>query len=410
MPTNRPIRILRIIARLNIGGPAIQAVSLTRFFSNRHYQTMLVCGKVGSSEGDMAYLAEEKGVTPYFIPELGREISFLNDFKAFITLRRIIKRFDPDVIHTHTAKAGSLGRLAALSLLIFRRRRYGHIRLIHTFHGHVFHSYFNRIKTFIFIRIERILSGFTDRIIAISPLQKKDICHNYRITNPKKVSMIPLGFDLTRFSGRINIENKRGRYLSHDSESVLLVGIIGRLTQVKNHHMFLDAVGFLKSLEKEHFFRFLIVGDGVLKQDLIQYSAKLGILESVSFIGWQKDMPSIYNALDIVVITSFNEGTPVTLIEAMAAGKSVIATDVGGVRDLFSGINGTKQPEGYKLARNGILIPSGKSTILANALLFILENREAALKMSKHARGFVLKQYSMQRLVNDMESLYSELI
>ncbi len=410
MSATRPIRILRIIARLNIGGPAIQAVFLTRFFSNAHYQTMLVCGKVDSSEGDMGYLAKEKGVTPHYIPELGREISLYSDLKAFITLRRIIKRFDPHIVHTHTAKAGSLGRLAVLSLLILPRRRYRRIKLIHTFHGHVFHSYFNTIKTSVFVRIERFLSKFTDRIITISPLQKKDICHKYRIANPKKVSVIPLGFDLARFSGRDNDGEKRTRYLSHGSDSVLLVGIIGRLTHVKNHRMFLNAVKHLESLGKGHFFKFLIVGDGVLKQELIGHSAKLGISESVSFIGWQRDMPSIYNALDIVVITSLNEGTPVTLIEAMAAGKPVIATDVGGVRDLFPGIDGKKHPKGYELTRNGILIPSGKSTILANALLYILENQETAFKMSQHARDFVLKRYSMQRLVNDMESLYSKLI
>jgi glycosyltransferase involved in cell wall biosynthesis len=410
MPADRPIRILRIIARLNIGGPAIQAVSLTHFFSNKGYKTVLVCGKVDSSEGDMGYLAKEKGVTPYYIPELGREISFYGDFKSFVKLRRIIKQFDPDIIHTHTAKAGSLGRLAVLSLLIFHRRRYRHIKLVHTFHGHVFHSYFNKIKTSIFVWIERFLSRFTNRIITVSPLQKKDICHHYQIADPKKVSVIPLGFDLTHFSGRTDDREQKRRYLSHDSDSVLLVGIIGRLTQVKNHRMFLNAIRFLKSLEKERFFKFIIVGDGALRQELKDYSIELGIQDLVFFTGWQRDMPSLYSALDIVVLTSFNEGTPVTLIEAMAAGKPVIATDVGGVRDLFSGIDGKKDPEGYELARNGILIPSGKSAILANALLFIRENRAAALTMSQYARDFVLKRYSMQRLVNDMESLYSELI
>jgi len=409
MPSTRPIRILRIIARLNIGGPAIQAISLSHDLSKDLYETLLVCGEVGPNEGDMSYLAREKGVEPHIIPEFGREISLHNDLKAFMALRRIIKNFKPDIIHTHTAKAGTLGRLAGISLNIFRSPR-NRIRLVHIFHGHIFHSYFGLFKTFIFIKIEKFLARLTDRIIVISPLQQYDICQKFKIARPERVRMIPLGFDLSKFVTRETQNNSiRRRYLPHDSRSTLLVGIIGRLTPVKNHRMLLEAVRFLKDEGNDHFFKFLIVGDGELREDLMDYARELAVKDSIVFTGWQKDMTSIYHATDIVLLTSLNEGTPVTLIESMAAEKPVVATDVGGVRDLF-GVVDEKASNGFKLAQNGILVPSNRGKILARALVFLLKNREVSKKMAKHAREFVLRRYSMERLVKDIESLYSELI
>jgi len=409
MHDNRPIRILRIIARLNIGGPAIQAISLTSALSDDGYHSLLVCGKVGPNEGDMSYMADERDVEPYLLPELGREILFYNDLKCFLDIRRIIKRFRPDIIHTHTAKAGTLGRLAAISLNFFRRNT-NRIKIVHTFHGHIFHSYFGLIKTFIFIRIERFLSKFTDKIIVISSLQKDDICKKYWIANPDKVRIIPLGFDLSRFTVRHNDSEKiRQRYLPRDHDNGLLVGIIGRLAPVKNHHMFIEAVKHLKEKRKIDPFRFLIIGDGELKEELLSYSGRLGIQDSVVFTGWQKDMPSVYGALDVVALTSMNEGTPVTLIEAMAAGKPVVATDVGGVRDLL-GMEATRSNEGYGLARNGVLVPSGNGDILAKALQYLMADRKTSKTMAMHAREFVLDQVSIERLVKDMKSLYSELI
>ena len=195
---NRPIRILRVIARLNIGGPAIQAITLSGELSRDQYQTLLVCGSLSPGEGDMTYLARDKGVHRFIIKELGRNISLLDDLKSFFIIRKIIKRFKPDILHTHTAKAGTLGRLAALSLRapVIKSRK---IRVFHTFHGHTFHSYFNRLKTFIFILVERFLGLFSDRIIVVSEQQKKDICDIYKIAPEKKVQVIRLGFDLSAY-------------------------------------------------------------------------------------------------------------------------------------------------------------------------------------------------------------------
>jgi len=409
MRRSKPIRILRIIARLNIGGPAIQAISLSDHLSRDGYKTLLLCGKVDPYEGDMAYLAEERGVKPVILPKMGREITPLGDMKSLMDLRNIIKQFNPHIIHTHTAKAGTLGRLAGMSFNLIRRSNVK-IRMVHTFHGHFFHSYFGKLKTTLFTQIEKLLSKVTDRIIVISPMQHYDICWRYRIAPPEKVRIIPLGFDLSNFEGRENDGKEiRARYVAQDSQGVLLVGIIGRLTNVKNHRILLEAAKCLKAMGKSERFKFLVVGDGELQQDLITYAMELGVQNSVIFTGWQKDMPSIYNALDIVALSSLNEGTPVSLIEAMASARPVVTTDVGGVRDLM-GLIDEESKDGYKLAQHGILVPSGDAELLARALSFLYENKKASHEMAERGREFVLNHYSMERLVKDIKSLYKEIL
>jgi len=396
--TEEPIRILRVIARLNIGGPAIQAVTLSDVLSKGRFHTRLVCGQVGAHEGDMSYLASCKQVDPVFLPTLGREISALDDLRSFSQLRRIIGEFNPHVIHTHTAKAGTLGRLAGISRnaqRIFGRK----IRLVHTFHGHVFHSYFSPLKTRAFMKIERFLARFTDRIIVISASQEKDICEKYKIAKPEQVQVVPLGFDLSGFE-------KLG---PPPSQGTFAVGIIGRLAPVKNHRMLLDAVKILKDQGENHAFHFFVVGDGELREILTREAAALGIEKGVLFTGWQKEMLEVYQKLDAVVLTSLNEGTPVSLIEAMAAARPVIATEVGGVRDLMGPVD-REEGEGYKLARHGLLVPSGDSRALAEALCFAAERRELTMATAQRARQHVLQTYSLERLVRDMTALYEGLM
>jgi glycosyltransferase involved in cell wall biosynthesis len=357
----------------------------------------------------MSYLAKEKGIQPYIIPEMGREITLKDDLKTFIALRKVIKRFKPDIIHTHTAKAGTLGRLVAFSLNLTKNKK-ERIRLIHTFHGHVFHSYFGYYKTEIYILIEMLLSGITDKIIVISEQQKNDICGKYRVVDPGKVDIIPLGFDLSKFSQKGNEAiNMRRRFISEEDGDVTLVGIIGRLTAIKNHKMLLDAVRYLKVLGRIERFRFLIVGDGELREYLENYAMKLGINDYVIFTGWQKDMAAVYNSIDIVALTSLNEGTPVTLIEAMAAGIPVVSTDVGGVKDLMGAVL-EKNPNGFDLAQYGILVSSGDHHAMSEALTFMAENERACIEMAEQARSFVLYNYSKERLVRDIELLYSKLV
>jgi len=402
---DRPIRILRLIARLNIGGPAIQAITLSSELSRDQYQTLLVCGSLSPGEGDMTYLALDKGVHRFIIKELGRNISLLDDLKSLFIIRKIIKRFKPDILHTHTAKAGTLGRLAALSLRvpIFTPKK---IRVFHTFHGHTFHSYFNRLKTFIFILVERFLARFTDSIIVVSEQQKGDICDTYKIAPEKKVQVIRLGFDLSAY-GKITPQRKAS-LLDKDhrkNPEPLRVGIVGRLTPIKNHLMLLEAISYLSVSAKLDRFKFIVVGDGELKTMLMKEVEKLNVKGAISFRGWQKDMPAIYSEMDIVVLTSKNEGTPVAIIEAMAASRPVVATAVGGVPDLIGSLL-EKKTAGFQIGERGLILPSGNAKALAGALLFMLENREELKPMIQHAKEFVFANFSQQRLLNDIKSLY----
>ncbi|PKN62556.1 MAG: hypothetical protein CVU57_23735 [Deltaproteobacteria bacterium HGW-Deltaproteobacteria-15] len=401
------IRILRIIARLNIGGPAIQAVTLTSKLSEG-FETRLVCGHVGPGEGDMSYLALSEGIEPEILPSLGREISPLDDFRTYRGLQKLIRDFQPDIIHTHTAKAGGLGRIAGISLkaLAGLQKR---ARLIHTFHGHVFDGYFGPRKAFLFVQVERFLAKLTDRIVVISPLQFEDICHKYRIAAPQKVRIIPLGFNLTSFCDCRSFRNEaRKKCARCESEDTFVVGIVGRLTGIKNHRMFLDAARVLKERDNGFSFKFLVVGDGELRQQLVDYARKLEISEIVEFAGWHKDMRNVYAAMDAVALTSINEGTPVSLIEAMAAGIPVVASAVGGVPDLVGEVR--EEVSGCRMAERGILVRSGEPLSLADAILFLLKSRSRSAKMTDRAREYVLRRYSMERLLGDMKQLYVEVL
>ena len=383
---NQKTKILRIIARLNIGGPAIHTILLTAGLDKTQFESILVTGVVSEGEGDMSYLASKYGVKPIVIPELGREIGWKNDLTALYKLFRLIRTEKPEIVHTHTAKAGTLGRIAAILS--------GAHYKIHTFHGHVLHSYFGTFKTNIFILIERLLARFTDKIIVISPLQYSELCHQIKVAPPEKFAIIPLGFDLTQF---FNAEVHCGKLRSelHISEDTLLVGIVGRLTAIKNHALFLRSAA--RVLEKVANVRFLIVGDGELAVELKELSNDLQIQENVIFLGWRDDMPVIYADLDLVALTSLNEGTPVSLIEAMASGKAVVATAVGGVPDIvFDG-------------QTGILVPSGDEEKLSAAIIDLLEDAEKRRHFGKRGREFVKGKFTKERLFADMAKLYEDL-
>lgn len=368
------MRIIRIIARLNIGGPAIQSIFLSGPDVEPKYRSKLVCGQVGRGEGDMSYLAKQRGVKPIIIPELGREISPWKDLSSFLALRRLIRNGRAQIVHTHTAKAGTLGRLAIFSLNL-ARPKYRKIKTVHTFHGHVFHSYFGRFKSIVFRLIERWLARGTDRIVVLSDSQHRDIVSKFRIANSERVRIVPLGFDLSPFRecGKYRHEI-RSRVLPRDD--LFCLGMIGRLTAVKNIHLLLEAVAELKTHGEERGFFILIIGDGEQRRELEQRALTLGIANHIAFTGWQRDLPLFYSALDGVVLTSRNEGTPVALVEAMAADKPIIATKVGGVVDLLgSGLN--KEEGGFVRAPRGILISSGDTNALAKAMVYLKKSTAA---------------------------------
>jgi len=405
----RRIRILRLIARLNIGGPAIQAILLSRELHDENYQTMLVCGSLNPGEGDMTYLAFEQEIQPHVIKTIRRKISLFDDVKSFFAMRRIIKRFDPHIIHTHTAKAGTLGRLAALSLMVSNLST-KKIHIIHTFHGHTFHSYFNRFKTVFFIQVEKVLAKITDKIIVISEQQKIDICNKFKIADAAKVQIVRLGFDLSKFKN-IKPRRKNSRQLVGESKNPepYIVGIIGRITSIKNHSMLLKAMSRLNESGKLPFFRFIVIGDGELKSHLAATADRLHVRDAIVFKGWQKDMPAVYSELDAVVLTSKNEGTPVALIEAMAASRPIVATGIGGVPDLVGNVL-ENSPDNFQVAERGLVVPSENAAALADALLFLMENSHRMDPMIKRAHEFVFANYTKKKLLNDLKELYNGLI
>lgn len=421
------VKILRIIARLNIGGPAIHAILLTANLDKERFESILIAGNISAYEGDMSYLARNKGVNPVFINELGREISWKDDLVALWKIFKIIRLKNPDIVHTHTAKAGTLGRFSVILcnglaflkncnnkirrffLLKSRVKDAKKIKLVHTFHGHVFHSYFGWGKTRIFLLIEKALSRFTDKIITISPEQATDICDNYKIAGRNKISVVSLGLDLNKFLySKRNGEQFRNEYCLNNE--LVLIGIVGRLVPIKNHLMFFDAIKIFCKQCPDIIARFIVVGDGELRNELNDYVIKTGIERDVVFAGWHEQLDDIYAALDIVGLTSFNEGTPVSLIESMASGKAVAATNAGGVRDLMGEFQ--KQLDSNNkvdIYDNGVLVKSGDAQGFADAIEFMVNNKELRYEMGMRGRVFVRDRFNIDRLVKDMEMLYESL-
>lgn len=380
------IKVLRVIARLNIGGPARNAILLSEGLSkfSERYENILVCGEVPKNEGDMGYLAGEKGVEPIIIKELGRELSIRNDLKAFWKLYRVICREKPHIIHTHTAKAGTLGRTAGFLYNLFTPRK---AKLVHTFHGHVLHSYFGRIKSFIFLWIEKILALFTDRVITVSGSLRKELVERFRIAPESKFSVVELGFELDALLALPAAEN-RGR---------LNIGIIGRLVPIKNHKMLLrSACNMTRSIGDK--IKFIIIGDGELKRELQSYVKKMALENTVEFKGWIKDLACIYKDLDIVVLTSLNEGTPVAIIEGMAAGRPVVASRIGGVSDIV------------EENRAGYLFKLDDDETFEERIRDLVNSPEKRIAFGKYGRESVRNRFSKDRLIKDMDRVYRDLV
>ena len=388
--SQRKLKILRIIARLNVGGPAIQTILLTEALNNDRFESILAAGKVERTEKDMIYLAREKGVNPIIIPELGRQIQPFKDLIAFWKIYRLLKREKPDIVHTHTAKAGTLGRIASIFAGVPVK--------IHTFHGNIFQGYFNRFYVKLFIFIERALAYFTTFIVAISEEQKREICQRYKIAKPNKVKVIPLGLELEKLFS-IGSHNGLLRNELNIEDEVTMVGIIGRIVPVKNHKMFLAVIKRLSSnLSNKTKTKYLIVGDGEERNALEHRTRNLGLNGDVIFCGWREDLANVYSDLDIVALTSMNEGTPVSLIEALAAGRSVVATDVGGVADVVE--------DGV----NGYLVPSGDVEGFSKRLAELIEDSQKRRRFGFKGREMVRGRFSKERLIEDVKNLYESVI
>jgi glycosyltransferase involved in cell wall biosynthesis len=413
------MKILRIIARLNVGGPARHVVWLTQGLKPEGYETLLVAGVVPPGEDDMSYVAAAAGVEPFTLPEMSREIS-LKDAVTIWKLFRLMRRERPGIVHTHTAKAGTVGRVAGLmyrwltpAALMGQPRR---CSFVHTYHGHVFHSYYGRSKTRLFLGIERFLARLaTDRIIVVSEQQRREIHEVFRVGRREQFAVIPLGIDMSVFASWQSRQKRLRAELNADDEQVL-IGIVGRLTEIKNHSLFLQAAAFLKKNTEKA--RFVIIGDGSLRSDLEEQAKSLGLSDHVSFLGARNDPEDFYPALDIVALTSLNEGTPLTLIEAMANARPVIATSVGGVVDLLGAasrpdtrqdVSKDERAANYQLCERGILVASGDAEGLARGLTRLIEDRQLRAELGARGLEFVTQNYAKERLLRDVSELYREL-
>jgi glycosyltransferase involved in cell wall biosynthesis len=395
MSANQKLRIARVIARLNVGGPATQAILMTDAFRRRGYQTSLLTGEVAPGEASMDYLARELNVQPVKIATMSRKISYARDLQSLWRLVRIFRREKPAILHTHTAKAGTLGRIAAMLTGVPIR--------VHTFHGHVFHGYFSAPRTRLFVAIERFLARHTDCIVAVSESQKQELVEVYRIAPKKKVVSIPLGFDLRGF---LRVGAHEGSLRAsigcpHDS---FLVGWIGRVTAIKAPDLFLESAALANSESPST--RFVMVGDGELRGWCEKRILETGLQDIVSLIGWQRDLGCIYSDLDLLLLTSINEGTPLALLEAMASARPVVATDVGGIRDVL--IGKARKERGWERFDNGMLVPRDPR-VIADAVQYLQLRPELRREMGLAGRQFVSARFSQRRLADELESLYLRL-
>ena len=399
-------RVMRIIARLNIGGPARHVVLLNEGLERQGYDTLLVHGQVREGEASLEHLVVEGGLATVKVSTLGRRIDPLDDACSFWKLLRLVFHEKPDVVHTHTAKAGALGRVAALVFNLTRRRERRCV-VVHTFHGHVLTGYFPEPVNMFVRQVERWLAVVTDRIITISSAQQKDIVDTFNIAPASRTTMVPLGLSLAPLLNLLNPLNPLNSSSLLSSTTISLrrelgigerdfvVGYVGRLVPIKDLPTLVR--GFAIAAREVPNSWLLIAGDGPERPALEALSAELGTRPRVRFIGWTEALPALYATMDVCALTSLNEGTPVAIIEAMAAARAVVATAVGGVPDVV------------RDGETGLLIPHGEPSALAAAVIR-LSNAELRQRLGARAREDVGQRFAGERLVADVAALYADLL
>jgi glycosyltransferase involved in cell wall biosynthesis len=388
--TKDRIKILRVIARLNMGGPALHVSYLTAGLRERGYDTTLVAGTLARGEDSMSFVADARDVEVVRIDELGREISPLRDLVATLRLARLIRRERPDILHTHTAKAGTVGRVAAL----LAGRRAPPI-VVHTFHGHVLRGYFGPLRSRLFRLLERWLAARTTALIAVSPQVRDDLVA-LGVAPPERFVVIRLGIELDeRVAAERDGRAESRRYLGIDSDR-FAVGWIGRMTAVKRTD---DVLVAFRRLRDDGVDAVLcMVGDGPDRPELERRAHELGVIRDTLFLGYQEDVAPFYAAFDALVLPSSNEGTPVSAIEALAAGRPVVATRVGGVPDVVQ--------EG----QDGFLVDPGATDDLADRLARLARDPALRERMGGAGRERVLPRYAVARLIDDVDRLYRSLL
>ena len=400
----RPMRVLRIIARLNVGGPARHVVLLEQELAALGFTTLLVTGTVRPGETDMSDLAAAHGVKPFVLTEMSRELA-AGDVVTILRLWRLMTTFRPDVVHTHTSKAGAVGRIAGLlyrfatpAALLGRPRA---CRFVHTYHGHIFHSYFGWWKTRLFLAVDRVLARLnTDRLIVLGDQQLHEIRDVFRIGAPKQFLVIPLGLDLSIVGDTPEVA-ATGEADHRD----IVAGIVARLSPIKNHELFLEMAARARRCR-----RFVVYGDGPLQQELLARASDLGVADRVVFAG-VREAREIYETIDVVVLTSKNEGTPQALIEGMAAGKVIVSTAVGGVVDLLGPVQEHVDVDGaaFDIRTRGLTARAGDAAGLAAALDRVASDATLRRELESRGRAYAHHAHSRERLLTSITRLYEEL-
>ena len=405
-------RVLRVINRFNLGGPTFNAAYLTRYLQPE-FETKLIGGLKDESEDSSEFVVQNLEIDYLIIEDMRRSINLRKDWRAYLQILKIIRSFKPDIVHTHASKAGLLGRMAAIRLKV--------PVIVHTFHGHVFHSYFGKLKSAIFKSLERYLASRSSMIIAISDEQKRELVEIHQICRTEKMTVIRLGFDLNKFQK--DMENKRNWFRSYYQlqDDEVAIGIVGRLVPIKNHKLFLQAITEVLKHSKVPIKAF-IIGDGSAKQQVKDDADSLaltfieqpgtdvflpgkedettGDLPSQStmiFTSWIREIDYAYAGLDIVCLTSLNEGTPVSLIEAQASGKAVVSTKVGGVENII------------EHGKTGLLSELSLDEF-SQHLIQLVESAEDRKMMGSEGINRVLKKYHYRRLADETRQLYTNLL
>lgn len=378
-----PVRIMRMITRLNVGSPAMHAILLAQKFAPPDYESRLVCGPPHPQLGDMGYYAREHHIQPIYVPELSSSLDPLTATRAIRRLTALIRDYQPDIVHTHMARAGFLGRMAAW--------RAGVPVIVHTYHGHVFAGDFNPLSTRLFIALERFAATRSDSILVLTQSQRRELAETYQIARQGRMTILPLGLDFSPFMA---LPRHSGAFRAQHSipPDVPLIGIVGRIVPVKNLPLFLAMAAQIHARRPDA--HFAIVGDGEDRPEIEDLARRLGLAARVVFSGWVDDLPPVYSDLDVLVNSSHSEGTPTPIMEALVAGCPVVAVNVGGVPDLLNG------------GELGALVPPNDADALAQAVLRTLD---APLDL-EDARAAMLNRYGIDRLLSDMDSLYRGLL
>jgi glycosyltransferase involved in cell wall biosynthesis len=387
--TPRPIRVLRVIARLNMGGPAIHVANLSAGLQARGYQTTLVAGSLARGEDSMAFLAERLGVSVVSVPEIQREVSAIHDLRSAVRVASLIREERPHILHTHTAKAGAIARAAAMLA--------GDARppiVVHTFHGHVLKGYFGPTRTAFFRRVEQTLARTADVLVAVSP-EVRDELVELGIARREKFAVIRLGIPLEERLGDPTADADYRRLYGIPANA-FVVGWVGRMTGVKDTGAVLEIVSVARAQGVDAVL--CMVGDGPDRVRLEQLAHELGIARSCYFVGYQEDVAGYYRLFDAFLLPSVNEGTPVSAIEALASGTPVVANRVGGVPDVVR--NGV---DGFLVEHGDVEGAGGKIAALAG-------DAKLRVKLGGAGRARVIERYAVSRLVDDVDRLYRALL